>query len=58
MMTEQELVNNLPLARAHYQGLSDHLHDKENQDNYWYYSKLLYARDLLEIAKMKAGINE
>lgn len=54
-MTDQELIDNLPAARAHYQSMSDHLHDRENRDSYEYYSRLLHARDLLAVAKMKAN---
>ena len=54
-LSEEEITNDLPAARAHYQALSDHLTDAENWDSPGYYRELLRARDLLDVAKMKAG---
>lgn len=55
-LSEEELTNDLPAARAHYQFMSDHL--CENRENYQYFSKYLLARDILAVAKMKAGVRE
>lgn len=54
-LSEEEITNDLSAARAHYQALSDHL--CENMERPGYYSKLLRARDLLDVAKMKAGVS-
>jgi len=54
-MPDHELVNDLPAARQHYREMSEHLLDAKNRDDWKYYMRLLHARDLLCVAKMKAG---
>ena len=54
-LSEEEITNDLPAARAHYQALSDHL--CENMETPGYYRQLLRALDLLDVAKMKAGLS-
>jgi hypothetical protein len=54
-LSEEEITNDLPAAKKLFATLMENLHA---HDSYAYYRELLRARDLLDVAKMKAGVLE